>query len=190
MNEQRRWPCSFNVSIEYSRSNLRRARDGIRLKDGVTSRGRDANGFDRLPCVDVWRTFLLENKCRDTRVDAPRVHVHVTDISPRSTGTRHRSNRATRSRAGPSDVKRVTRRAGCGTRANEQTDERVSREAPAAAASRQTEVESVKYRIQNRATYEIRERLVGCAHDRRVYSPPFIAFCLKLGVLQSERGVP
>lgn len=89
LNGGDRWrPCSFNVSIEYSRSNLSRSSDRIRLKDSVTTRGRDG-GFDRLPCVDVWRTFLLETKCREIRVDATACTFTFTSLSfsPWSTGT-------------------------------------------------------------------------------------------------------
>lgn len=104
LNGVDRWrPCSFNVSIEYSRSNLRRSSDRIRLKDSVTTRGRDG-GFDRLPCVDVWRTFLLETKCREIRVDATACTFTFTSLTffpPWSTGTpgtRHRDTLARRVR--------------------------------------------------------------------------------------------
>lgn len=111
-------------------------------------------------------------------------HWHLSREAPGITAFPH--SRATRSRAGLE--RREASRETNGLRdTRERTDE--PREAPGRdrVTADRTRKHHVKYRMPNRAVYEIRERLAGCAHHRAIHSAPFIAFCLKLGTLWSER---
>lgn len=118
------------------------------------------------------------NACTFTSLTSPRSEAPgITAFTDRTPARRAREQ-------DPSDVKRVARQ----TRFEGRTVTSPARP-QAAITSRQTGTRKhhVKYRMQNRAVYEIRERLAGCAHDRPIHSPPFIAFCLKLGTLRSDR---